>query len=80
MRQDIRKYTKYKWYDLTNFNRSKTSYSYENWSKLNDEYEWSEEFQEQLREFQKEFVEKLKLSNFEAIKIIKKFSLNEMSN
>ena len=30
------------------FNRLKTSYSYKNRSKLNNEYEWSEEFQKQL--------------------------------
>ena len=54
------------------FNKSKTSYSYENRSKSNDKYEWSEEFQEQLREFEKKFVEKLKLTDFKIIEIIKK--------
>ena len=53
------------------FNRPKTSYSYENRSKSNDEYEWSEEFQAQLQGFEKKFVEKLKLTDFETIEIIK---------
>ena len=38
------------------FNKSKSSYSYQNRFKLNDEHEWNEKFQSQLREFEKNFV------------------------
>ena len=38
------------------FNKSKSSYSYQNRFKSNDEHEWSEKFQSQLREFEKNFV------------------------
>ena len=53
------------------FDRSKTSYSYQDRSKLNNKYKWSEKFQKQLRRFEKKFVEKLKLIDFETIEIIK---------
>ena len=54
------------------FNRSRTLYLYKDRSKSDDEYEWSEEFQKQLKEFEKEIIEKLKLTDLEAIEIIKK--------
>ena len=53
------------------FNRLKISFSYKNRSKLNDEYKWSKEFREQLREFEKKFIKKLKLTDLETIEIIK---------
>ena len=59
------------------FNRLKTSYMYKNRLKSNDEYEWSEEFQEQLREFEKKFIEKQKLTNLEAIEIIKEIFVKQ---
>ena len=41
------------------FNKSKSSYLYQNRFKSNDEHEWSEKFQLQLREFEKNFVKQL---------------------
>ena len=59
------------------FLESKTSYSYKKQSKSDSEYEWDEDFETQLQEFKKKFVEKLKLTDLETIEIIKEIFIKK---